>query len=192
MSTTDRMSAGSFRSWILQDWAANEGRGESQLLLAWFRFAQWGYYRWGSAARLAWMPYWWITMLVVGIELPMTADVGPRLRLYHPHAIVLNPGTVMGADCHLRHCVTVGNRTDRNGDELGAATVGDAVDLGAGCAIIGDIHVGHHARIGALAAVTKPIPPWSVVVGNPAKIIRTDDPSLAQPVTDNSLDQGAS
>ncbi len=29
------------REWVLQDWAANAGRPESQLLLAWFRLAQW-------------------------------------------------------------------------------------------------------------------------------------------------------
>jgi hypothetical protein len=29
------------RTWIFQDWAANAGRPESQLLLAWFRLAQW-------------------------------------------------------------------------------------------------------------------------------------------------------
>ena len=53
--------------------------------------------------------------------------------LYHPQSIVLNPHTSLGSDCHLRHGVTIGNTVDRAGVELGIATVGDYVDLGAGC-----------------------------------------------------------
>jgi serine acetyltransferase len=60
---------------------------------------------------------------------------------------------MVGSDCHLRHGVTVGNRVDRTGNELGVASVGDDVELGAGCMILGDLHVGDHARIGALAVV---------------------------------------
>ena len=41
--------------------------------------------------------------------------------------------------------------------------------------MIGDIHVGDHARIGALAVVTKSVPARAVVAGNPARVIRIDD-----------------
>ena len=66
---------------------------------------------------------------------------------------------------------------DRAGNELGVASIGDDVDLGAGCAVIGAVHVGDHARIGALAVVTKSVPAWAVVVGNPGRVIRIDDPA---------------
>ena len=42
--------------------------------------------------------------------------------------------------------------------------------------MIGDIHVGDHARIGALAVVTKSVPAWGVAVGNPGRVIRIDEP----------------
>jgi|SRR5450755_82534 putative colanic acid biosynthesis acetyltransferase WcaB len=168
------------REWVVQDWQVNAGRPDSQLLLAWFRLAQWAFLHWGRAARLVVLPYWLISSLVLGIELPATAAIGPRLRLYHPHGIVLNPHCTLGSDCHLRHGVTIGNRVDRAGNELGVATVGDAVDLGAGCMVIGDIHVGDHVRIGALAVVLGPVPAWGVVVGNPGRVVRVEDP-VAQP-----------
>ena len=37
-----------FRAWVLQDWAANAGRPETQLLLAWVRLAQWAAGHWGG------------------------------------------------------------------------------------------------------------------------------------------------
>jgi acetyltransferase-like isoleucine patch superfamily enzyme len=33
-----------------------------------------------------------------------------------------------------------------------------------------------HVRIGALAVVTKSVPAWAVVAGNPGRVIRIDDP----------------
>jgi serine acetyltransferase len=162
------------RAWVLQDWSVNAGRPDAQLLLAWFRTAQWARRRWRGWARVVVTPYWWISRLVIGVELPLDGEVGPRLRLYHPQNIVVNPGSTIGADCHLRHGVTIGNRVDRDGNELGSATIGAGVDLGAGCAVIGAVHVGDHARVGALAVVTKSVPPWAVVAGNPARVIRIE------------------
>ncbi len=59
------------------------------------------------------------------------------------------------------------------------ATLGDDVELGTGCVVIGSVHVGDHARIGALAVVTKSVPDWAVVVGNPGRVLRIDEPAPA-------------
>lgn len=164
-----------FVEYVLQDWEVNEGRPDSQLLLASFRLAQRAR-RWrGPLARLTGTAYWLVTSFLLGLELPAETTIGPRLRLYHPHGIVLNPHCALGSDCQLRHNVTVGNRVDRAGRELGVATIGNDVDLGTGCVVIGDLHVGDHARIGALAVVTKSVPAWAVVVGNPGRVLRIDD-----------------
>lgn len=47
--------------------------------------------------------------------------------------------------------------------------------IGAGATILPGIEVGKHAVIGAGAVVTKDVPDYAVVVGNPAKVIRTLD-----------------
>jgi putative colanic acid biosynthesis acetyltransferase WcaB len=121
-------------------------------------------------------PYWLITSLLLGFELPPTARIGPRLRVTHRNGIVVSHHATVGSDCQLRHGVTIGNKTDRTGREVGVARIGDDVDLGAGCAVIGDIQVGDHARIGALAVVTRSVPAWAVVAGNPGRVIRVDGP----------------
>lgn len=167
----------SLRAWVLQDWMVNAGQPETQVLLAWFRLAQWADGHWGRAGRLVVTPYWLITSLLLGFELPVTASVGPRLRVSHRNGIVVSHHATLGSDCQLRHGVTVGNKTDRTGREVGVARLGDHVDLGAGCAVIGDIEVGDHARIGALAVVTRSVPAWAVVAGNPGRVIRVDDPA---------------
>ncbi|HEY2160378.1 MAG TPA: serine acetyltransferase [Solirubrobacteraceae bacterium] len=177
----------SFREWVLQDWRVNAGRPESQLILAWFRLAQWAAGHWGPLARLVVTPCWLTQSLVLGVELPVTAKIGPRLRLYHPHGIVISPHSSLGGDCQLRQGVTVGNRVDRADREIGVASVGDHVDLGAGCVVLGDIHVGDHARVGALAVVLHSVPAWGVVVGNPGRVIRIDEPDVALAATRAAL-----
>jgi acetyltransferase-like isoleucine patch superfamily enzyme len=48
----------------------------------------------------------------------------------------------------------------------------DDVWVGAGATVLDGITVGAHSIIGAGAVVTKNVPPYSIVAGNPAKIIR--------------------
>ena len=112
-----------FRAWVLQDWTANAGQPETQVLLAWFRLAQWAGGHWGSAGRLVTTPYWLITSLLLGFELPPTASIGPRLRVTHRNGIVVSHHATLGSDCQLRHGVTIGNKTDRTGREVGVARI---------------------------------------------------------------------
>jgi serine O-acetyltransferase len=49
----------------------------------------------------------------------------------------------------------------------------DRVDLGCGIAVLGAVTIGHDSMIGANAVVLKDVPPWSVAVGVPAKVIRS-------------------
>jgi acetyltransferase-like isoleucine patch superfamily enzyme len=51
--------------------------------------------------------------------------------------------------------------------------IGDHASIGTGATILGGIRIGIHAMVGAGAVVTKDIPDYAVVVGNPAKIVKT-------------------
>lgn len=44
--------------------------------------------------------------------------------------------------------------------------------IGAGAAVIGNVTVGHGSVIGAMAFVTDNVPPFSVVIGNPARVVK--------------------
>jgi acetyltransferase-like isoleucine patch superfamily enzyme len=45
--------------------------------------------------------------------------------------------------------------------------------FGHGVSVVGNVKIGHGSIIGANTLITKDIPPFSMVVGNPAKIIKT-------------------
>lgn len=50
--------------------------------------------------------------------------------------------------------------------------IGSDVWIGHGASILPGVKIGHGAVIGAFAVVAKDVPPYAIVVGNPAKIIK--------------------
>ncbi len=166
-----------FREWVLQDWSVNRNSLPIRLILVWFRLAQWAYRRWGLLGKVAVvLPYSLVTTFVLSMELPVTAQVGPRLRLPHKHGLVIHVDAKLGSDCCLRHGVTIGTKVDWKGRQSGVPQIGDDVEFGAGCVVLGDVSVGNHVRIGALAVVTRSVPDYGIVVGNPGRVIRVDRP----------------
>lgn len=57
-------------------------------------------------------------------------------------------------------------------NETGQTVIGNDVWIGANVVIMDNVNVGDGAIIGAGAIVTKDIPPYAIVVGSPAKIIK--------------------
>lgn len=49
--------------------------------------------------------------------------------------------------------------------------------IGAGVTVLPGVEIGKHAVVGAAAVVTKDVPDYAVVVGNPARVIKTLDAS---------------
>ena len=54
----------------------------------------------------------------------------------------------------------------------GAVTIGHDVWLGSGCVILSGVTIGHGAVVAARAVVTRDVPPFAVVAGNPARVVR--------------------
>jgi acetyltransferase-like isoleucine patch superfamily enzyme len=63
----------------------------------------------------------------------------------------------------------------------GAVVIGSDVWLGSGAMILSGVTIGHGAVVAAQAVVTRDVPPYAIVGGNPAKIIRKrfDDERIA-------------
>ena len=53
--------------------------------------------------------------------------------------------------------------------------VGDSTHLGANSTIMAGVTIGERCQIGAGSVVTKDIPPYSVAVGNPARVVKRYD-----------------
>ena len=61
------------------------------------------------------------------------------------------------------------------GISASAITVEDGVWIGAGAIITAGVNIGKNAVVGAGSVVTKDVPPYSVVVGNPARLVKQYD-----------------
>lgn len=108
-----------------------------------------------------------------GISLNYPVKVGRRVRIWHHSGMILGARSI-GDDVHLRQNTTFG--VARRGDHRSQKPIiEDRCDIGAGVVIAGPITIGHDSVIGANAVVLKDIPPYSVAVGIPAKVIKTLD-----------------
>jgi serine O-acetyltransferase len=96
-----------------------------------------------------------------------TDDIGPGLSLPHPFNIVVGAGVDIGARCTLLHNVTIQHASH--------TTIGDGAVLGVGTVILADRSIGTGAFCGANSVVTRDVPPHAVVVGAPARVVRTAD-----------------
>jgi len=105
--------------------------------------------------------------ITTGIDLPCETQVGRRLVIEHFGGIVISGDSVIGDDVTLRHGVTLGLR--RTGVP-GAPVIGNHVDIGAGAKILGPVHIGAGAVIGANAVVLCDVPAGALAVGIPAHI----------------------
>ena len=54
----------------------------------------------------------------------------------------------------------------------GPVIIDDDCWLGFSCEILSGVHIGKHSIVAARAVVTKDVPPYSIVAGNPAKIVK--------------------
>ena len=89
-------------------------------------------------------------------------------------ATVIHARAVVGKNTVIGQCVTIGGRSRH----YEVPKIGDNVYIGAGAKILGPVTVGDNSVIGAGAVVLKDVPANSVVVGVPAKVIKTDiDPA---------------
>ncbi|MBX2978424.1 MAG: serine acetyltransferase [Flavobacteriales bacterium] len=158
---------------IFQDWRANAGNPKGRLVLLHFRLAH--LLRQSPITFLLFIWYFLLYRILVewflGIELPWKTRIGPGFRVDHGQALVVNDGTVFGADCCVRNSTTIGNKQLKDGTYSRAPRFGDRVNIGANAVVIGPITIGNDVMIGAGAVVIKDVPSNSIVVGNPGRVI---------------------
>ena len=102
-----------------------------------------------------------------GISLPMEAQIGPGLRIYHFGNIFVHPRSIVGRNCTLRQGVTIGNV----GVDGPVPVVEDDVEFGAYAQVLGNIRIGRGAKIGPMSVVLSDVPAGATTLGNVARII---------------------
>jgi serine O-acetyltransferase len=112
-----------------------------------------------------------------GIELPWRTEIAPGLALTHGRGIVINAGTRIGSNVTLFHGVTLGQRDHIDNEGRRFTTypvIEDEVWIGPQAIVVGGVTIGKGSRIAGGAYIFRSVPPYSVVLGNPGEIVKTN------------------
>ena len=107
-----------------------------------------------------------------GIQVPLGTQIDRGLKFFHYSGIVIAASAKIGKNVSIHQGVTIGRSFA--GLNAGVPTVGNNVVVFAGAKILGNIHIGDGAVVGANAVVTRDVPDNSVVAGIPARVISDD------------------
>lgn len=108
-----------------------------------------------------------------GIDIHPGATIGQGVFIDHGMGVVIGETAIVGNYCLIYQGVTLGG----TGKELGKRhpTLGQHVVVGAGAKVLGNIHIGDYARIGAGSIVLRAVPSHCTAVGIPGRnICRTN------------------
>ncbi len=111
------------------------------------------------------------------------ARIGKGIFLDHATGLVVGATAVIDDDVSILHGVTLGGTGKERGDRH--PKIRHGVLIGAGAKIIGNIEVGHCARIAAGSVVLSPVPHNKTVAGVPARVV--GEAGCAEP--SHSMDQ---
>jgi len=106
---------------------------------------------------------------LTGIEIHPGAKIGRAFFIDHGMGVVIGETAEVGDNVTLYHGVTLGGTTWQKGKRH--PTIGSNVVIGAGAKVLGPVHIGANTRIGANSVVLNDIPPNSIVVGIPGKVV---------------------
>ena len=109
---------------------------------------------------------------LTGIDIHPGAKLGPGLFIDHGMGLVIGETAELGSNVTLYQGVTLGG----TGKETGKRhpTIGDNVVVSSGAKILGSFTVGANSKIGSGSVVLHEVPPNSVVVGSPGRVVALD------------------
>jgi len=119
------------------------------------------------------------------VEIQKNASVGRRCKI-SSHTFIcegvtiednvfIGHGVMFINDSYPRATAADGNLQTEADWKVERTVVKKGASIGSGAAILSNISIGENAIVGAGSVVTKDVPPSSIVVGNPAKVLRYID-----------------
>ena len=110
-----------------------------------------------------------LTLLIFRCVIPRRCTIGEGTELgYGGIAVVIHERAHIGRRVMISPCVTIGGRSGK----VEVPVIEDDVFIGSGAKVLGDVHIGRGAQIGANAVVLQSVPAGAVVADVPASIIR--------------------
>ncbi|QPQ55219.1 serine acetyltransferase [Allosphingosinicella flava] len=121
-----------------------------------------------------------LARFLTAIDIHPGAKIGRNFFIDHGFTVI-GETAVIGDNVTIYQNVTLGG-TNPAGGEAGHRhpTIGDNVIIGSGAQVLGPIHVGDRARVGANAVVTKDVPEGATMIGIPARSTLLDAQDYAK------------
>ena len=93
-------------------------------------------------------------------------------------SVTIGKHVILNTNCSIDHDCTINNfvHISPNVALAGNVNVGEGAHVGIGACIIQDVKIGKWATIGAGAVIINDVPDYAVVIGNPGKVIRYNQP----------------
>ena len=112
------------------------------------------------------------------VRIGRNCEIGPYSVLWGGGGIELGDNVHLGAHVHLtsqqgRPPIAGANPDGSLIVDCAPVRIGDDVLIYSGAIVVPGVTIGHDSAIGAGAVVTTDIPPYSVAVGVPARVVRT-------------------
>ena len=126
-----------------------------------------------------------IARFFTNIEIHPGAIIGRRFFIDHGAGVVIGETAEIGDDVLMYQGVILGGVTLQK--KKRHPTIGNNVMIGAGTIILGPIHIGDGARIGAASLVIKDVPDHAVAIGVPARLGMGFSGKEIQEITENRL-----
>ena len=97
--------------------------------------------------------------------------IGPKVEIYNKAMVTIGKNVVISQGAYL--CTASHDISSPTMDlVVKSIVIGDNVWIAAHATILPGVTIGEGAVVGACAVVAKDVPPWSVVVGNPAQVVK--------------------
>lgn len=109
---------------------------------------------------------------LTGIDIHPGAKLGQGLFIDHGMGLVIGETAELGNNVTLYQGVTLGGTGKEKGKRH--PTIGNNVVVSSGAKVLGSFKVGDNSKIGSGSVVLKEIPPNSVVVGVPGRVVTRD------------------
>lgn len=127
-------------------------------------FAPWKFY---LTVKLKFMSY------RTGIQIPARTQIGEGFYIGHSGRVIIHPEAVLGKNMNIGTGVTIGY--ENRGKRKGAPKFEGKCWIGTNAVIVGNVKIGEDVMIAPLTFVNFNVPPHSIVIGNPAKIIEKEN-----------------
>jgi len=132
----------------------------------------------------------YFTQQWAAITLSWNSQIGPGFLINHGWGFVTGrgpktgPGIIIGSNVTVFHGVTIGmkHKITASGRTIEFPVVEDDVWIGPHAIIAGNVVVGRGSRIAPGTVVTGNVEPYSIVGGNPMRVLKTNAlPDVAHP-----------